>query len=442
MSEDVPLDTSQHDEVRAIEPANQSTGPQTRTQIPMASWYALAVLTVINAFGYMDRMALAILQEAIKVDLHLTDRQLGLLSGLAFAALYATLGVPLARIADRSSRVKLIAACFSLWSVLTCLSGLARNFQQLFLARMGVGVGEAGCLPPGHSLIGDYFPRERRALAVTIFQCGAVLGLSAGLFTIGALGQRLGWRMSLQIVGFAGVPVALLAALTLREPSRPRATQGTTEMAPRALRALLGRPAFVHLAIAISLSTICSSGMSQWFPSFLMRSFGMSMLQVGAWSGSISVVSGVLGLLTGGFLATRLLPRDPRWELWIPAIGYGASTPLFCLMYLSPTAWMALVVKVFAYYLGAVGGGVALAAVQAFAEPHRRATALSLVYFLSSLLGLGMGPYLIGALSDLLAAPLGRQSLRYALLCSCAMLAWAVIHFLLAARRTFRDRVN
>jgi MFS family permease len=413
-----------------------------RTQIPATSWYALAVLIAVNFMGYMDRMALSILQEPIKADLHLSDKQLGLLSGLAFAAFYSTLGIPLARLADRFSRVKLISICLALWSVMTTLSGMTRTFLQLFLARMGVGVGEAGCLAPAHSLISDYFPRERRALAICIFQCGAVAGMSAGLFIVGTLGQHLGWRASLQIAGIMGVPVALLAILTLREPARPPWADGAKEPALQAIGALFRRPALVHLGLAYALSQVCSAGISQWEPSFLVRSFGMSMAQVGAWLGLSSAVSGILGLLTGGVAATWLVRRDPRWELWIPAIALGASTPLFVWMALSPTAWMALVLKGCASYLGAISGGVALAAIQSFAEPHRRATAVSLVIFTSSLLGTGVGPVVIGTLSDLLAPSFGRESLRYALLISCVMLVWSVVHFLLSGRRTLKDRVN
>jgi MFS family permease len=423
-------------------PALRSRDPAARLHVPWVSWYALAILAAMNFFAYVDRSALALLLEPIKAELHLKDRDLGLLSGLAFAALYATVGIPLARVADRSSRVKLVAASLAFWSVMTAVCGLARNFPQLFLARMGVGVGEAGCVTAAHSLISDYFPRERRALAISIFQAGAVVGLSVGLFIVGAIGQTLGWRAALQIVGLAGAPLALLSWLTLREPMRPQAQTPTNEPALQAIGALMRRPAFVHLAVAYALSTICTSSMTQWMPSLLMRSFGMSMAQVGAWSGMASAVGGVLGLLTGGFLATWLAPRDPRWELRLPAITYALYIPLYILMILSPTAVSALLLKTVANFVAAIGGGLAVASVQSFAEPNRRATAVSLVLFLSSMLGMGLGPYLIGALSDILAPSLGRESLRYAMLISCAIVVWSVAHFHLAAKHSTKDRVN
>jgi predicted MFS family arabinose efflux permease len=423
----------------------------------MASWYALALLFLVNMFAYGDRMALAMLQEQIKAELHVTDQQMGLLLGLAFALFYSILGLPLARIADRASRPKMLAVCLVLWSAMTSISGLARNFPQLFIARMGVGVGEAGCLPPAHSLIGDLFPRDRRALAIGIFQSGAVIGLSAGLLAVGLLGERYGWRVSLQVIGLAGLPLGLLLMLTVRDP-RSAPLAGPTdagagqapeprpevkrETARQALAALLGRRAFVHLLLAYSIGSISSFGIIQWVPSFLMRSFGMSMVQVGTWAGLASLISGVGGLLTGGVLVAWLMKRDARWELWLPALAIGASLPMFVLMTLSPVAWLAIILKTLATFLGAIGSGVALAAIQSFAEPHRRATAVSLVFFTSALLGQGLGPFLIGTASDMLAPAFGRESLRYALLLSCSLLIWSVVHYLLAARTSNRDQVN
>jgi MFS family permease len=411
-------------------------------RIPAASWYALGVLTLINLFAYMDRIALTILLQSIKADLHLSDQQLGLLSGLAFALFYATLGIPLAWLADRSSRVRLISFCLATWSLMTTLSGMARNFPQLFFARMGVGIGEAGCLPPAHSVIGDYFPREKRALAISLFNAGAAVGLSGGLFVVGTLAEHHGWRTPLQVIGAVGLPLALLAVLTLREPPRPRLDGDTRESIAQTVGALLRRPAFVHLALAFSIGSIATQGFGQWAPTFLIRSFGMSMGQTGAWIGAISGGGAVIGMLAGGFLASRLIPRDSRWELRLPIIATMIQTPLFVLLLLSPTLSLALTLNALTAISGAFASGIAIAAVQSFAEPHRRATAVSLVMFLMSLLGTGAGPYLVGLISDLLAPRFGQESLRYALLFSSVMLVWATAHFLLANRSASKDRVN
>ena len=387
-------------------------------------------------------MVLAVLLEPIKAELHLSDGQLGLLSGLAFAMLYAILGIPLARLADRASRVKLLAVCLVLWSVMTAATGFAKNFPQLFLARMGVGLGEAGCVPAAHSLIGDYFPPEKRALGISFFQAGGLAGLSAGLLITGVLADHFGWRAALMIVGLSGVPLAILVLFTMREPARRGHVQAAPdEPAFTAIAALLRRPALRHLVMALSIGAFGTYGITQWLPAFFMRSHGLSLTQIGVWSGTAAGIGGILGVMCGGLGATRLIPRDARWELWLPAIAYGGSAPLYALVFLSPTPVIAIVIKVFATFLAASGGGVALSAIQSFAEPNRRATAIALVLFLSSLLGLGLGPLLVGLASDALAPQFGKESLRYALLMSTAALLWAGLHFYLSSRRASQDRV-
>lgn len=412
------------------------------SEVPTAVWYAMALLTVVSFFNYMDRMVLAVLLEPIKAEMGLSDGQLGLLSGLAFALLYATLGLPLARFADRSSRVRLLSACLATWSLMTAATGVAQNFIQLFLARMGVGVGEAGCVPAAHSLIGDYFPPERRAFAVSVFQAGGLAGLSGGLILTGIMAEHLGWRGALITVGLAGGPLALLILFTLREPPRRGAeTVQSAEPGLAAIRALLRRPALVHLILALSIGAFGTYGITQWLPAFFMRSHGLSLTQIGLWSGTAAGIGGILGVMAGGVLATRLLPRDNRWELWLPAIAYGGSAPLYALVLLSPSLAVAIGIKVLATFLAASGGGVALSAIQSFAEPHRRATAIALVLFLSSLLGLGLGPWLVGVVSDALHPQFGSESLRYALLLSTFAMLWAGLHFQLSALRARRDRV-
>lgn len=416
--------------------------PADDARISLGAWYAIAILTAVSFFNYMDRMVLAVLLEPIKAELGLTDGQLGLLSGLAFAAFYATLGIPLARLADRSSRVRLLAACLALWSVMTAATGLARTFGQLFLARVGVGVGEAGCVPAAHSLIGDYLPPARRALGISIFQAGGLAGLSAGLVITGLLADHYGWRAALWIVGLMGTPLALIILFTMKEPPRRgHVAEAAGEPARVAIGALLRRPALRHLVLALSIGAFGTYGLTQWVPAFFIRIHGLSLTQIGLFSGTASGLGGICGVMLGGWLAMRLIPRDPRWELWLPAIAYGGSAPLYAAVFLAPSPWLAIGIKLFATFLAASGGGVALSAIQSFAEPHRRATAISLTLFLSSLLGLGLGPWLVGEASDALAPAFGKESLRYALLMSTGALVWAGLHFLLSARRAVRDRV-
>jgi MFS family permease len=406
-------------------------------------WYTLGVLTLVCIFAYMDRMAPAILLQKIKADLKVSDQALGMLSGLAFALLYSTLGIPLARVADRTSRVRLLAICIGLWSVMTTLSGLARNFTQLFLARIGVGVGEAACLPAAHSLIANVFPRRQRTLAICIFQSGSVIGAGGGLLLIGLLAQHYDWRTSLQIIGAAGVPLSLLILLTLREPARPPQPAAIAgEPARLAISALLGRRAYRHLVVAYGVGAVCMLGFGQWMPAFLIRSFSLSMIEVGAWSGISSLVAGLLGILSGGVLATWLAPRDLRWEMWLPAIAYFLCGTAYVLTFLAATPLQAVAAYSFAGFFSSVGGGIAMASVQSFAEPHRRATAIAIVVFVSSILGAGGGPYMIGVGSDLLAPAFGQESLRYSMLLISSLMLWPIAHFLLAARFAERDRVD
>jgi predicted MFS family arabinose efflux permease len=309
---------------------------------------------------------------------------------------------------------------------------------------MGVGVSEAGCVPAAHSLSGDYLPPERRALGISLFQAGGLAGLSAGLVATGILADNFGWRAALVIVGLSGVPLSLLVLLTLREPIRRGlvADAASGESFGIAISALLRRPALRHLVLALSIGAFGTYGIAQWIAAFFIRVHGLSLTEIGVWSGLSSGAGGVLGVLAGGYLATRLIPRDPRWELWLPAIAYGGSAPLYAAVFLIPAWPAAIAIKFFAVLLAASGGGVALSAVQSFAEPNRRATAVALVLFLSSLLGLGLGPLLVGALSDVLNAKLGAQSLRYALLASTAALLWAGLHFHLASRTARADRIT
>jgi predicted MFS family arabinose efflux permease len=404
--------------------------------------YALSVLTLVSFFNYMDRMVLAVLLEPMRKELHLSDAQLGMLTGLAFAFLYALLGIPLARFADRASRVKLLAACLGLWSLMTAATGLARSFPALFLARMGVGIGEAGCVPAAHSLIGDYFSPERRAMAVSTFQAGALAGVSAGLFAAGMLAEHFGWRNALFIVGLSGLPLGLLVLTTFREPER-RGRDHTlaSEGAFKAIGGLLRRRSLVNLIVAISLGGFGNYGINQWLPSFYVRSFGISLGRVGMLAGMAAGIGGVLGVLCGGVVAMKLIPRDKRWELWLPAIVYSAAAPAYVTSFLNHSLAQAVGINMLATFLVASGGGVALSALQSYSEPNRRALAISLTLFLSSLVGLGLGPLLVGVLSDHLKSALGQESLRYALLCSTLSLVWAGVHFYLASRTADRDRI-
>lgn len=397
--------------------------------------YVLAILTVVSFFNYLDRMVIAILLEPIKRELSLSDSQMGLITGLAFATLYATFGLPLARIADRGARITLMSVCLSIWSVMTALTGLARNFIELFIARMAVGIGEAGCAPAAHSILGDLFPGPRRAFAISVFQAGGALGQSVGLALAGVVAQTYGWRAALVVVGLLGIPLALLLFFTVREPVRGEGhAAASAESTLTTLKALSSRAPLRHLILAISIAAFGSYGMLQWLPAFFMRVHGLSLAEAGGYVGAAKGAAGVLGAVFGGFVLTRLGPRDQRWELWWPMAVFMLS-PLVSLLSLSVDDWrVALGLQMGGAFVGATAGGVMLSAVQTYAEPHRRATALAILMLISSLLGLGVGPVVVGVLSDLLAPTFGVDSLRYALMVIGALPLWAALHFWLAAR--------
>lgn len=400
-----------------------------------APTYALTLLTAICFFNYLDRMVIAILLEPIKLEFDLSDSQMGLIAGFAFAILYAILGLPLARVADRHNRVTLISICLAVWSAMTAITGVVRNFTELFLARMAVGVGEAGCVPAAHSMLGDLYPRERRAFAISVFQAGGVLGQSAGLALAGVFAQLWGWRAALVIVGLLGVPLAILMFFTVREPKRSGGHADTaSESIFVTVKALLARPPLVNTTLAISIAAFGSYGMSQWLPAFFIRSHGLSLSEVGLYSGAVSAVAGVLGTVFGGMALTRLGPRDVRWELWWPMIVFTLF-PMFMLpSFIVPDWKVAFGLQFVAIFIGASGGGVALSALQTYAEPHRRATTIALTLMSSALLGLGLGPVLVGVISDVLAVNSGANSLRYALMITCFMPIWSAVHFWFAAR--------
>ena len=405
--------------------------------------YALGILTAVCFFNYLDRMVIAVLLEPIKQELELSDSQMGLIAGFAFAMLYAVLGLPLARVADRHNRITLISICLAVWSAMTAVTGLVRNFTELFAARMAVGVGEAGCVPAAHSILGDLFPGERRAFAISIFQAGGALGQSAGLALAAVAAQLWGWRVALLIVGLIGMPLALLTFFTVREPARSddhAAMSGDSVFTT--LKALIVRPPLVNTILGIAIAAFGSYGMVQWMPAFFIRSHGLSLAEVGLFIGVIGALGGVLGTVFGGYALTRLGPRDVRWELWWPMIVFGIF-PIFMLpSFLVSDYRVAFGFQFVAFFIGASGGGVALSALQTYAEPNRRAIAVAVTLLMSSLLGLGLGPVVVGVISDVLSPNLGTESLRYALAATCIMPIWSATHFWFAARTSRRWQVS
>ena len=344
---------------------------------------ALALLFLVSFFNYMDRYMLAVLLPAIKADLQLSDTQIGFITGLAFTLFYVTMGIPIARLADRYNRKNIIAIALSFWSAMTALCGVAQNFAQLAVARVLVGVGEAGASPPSHSLIADLFPVEKRARALSVYSLGAPVGILVGFMLGGWITQLYGWRAALFTVGIPGILVALVVYRKLHEPERgaadglaqksetsPRhagldrasgAADGLpqkTEMPPFwfSLKTLMASPTFRHLSVGTGLYTVVWLGVVQWLPSFFTRSFGLEIGAVGTWLAIILSVSQVIGMLLGGWLADRLGATDLRWYVWVPSLAILVSTPMFALTFLTQNPTVAFLSLFLPFMIGGDAG--------------------------------------------------------------------------------------
>ncbi len=412
---------------------------------PRYANYALGLLLGVYIFNFIDRQILSILIESIKDEIELSDAQLGFLGGIAFALFYTFAGIPIARWADRGSRRTIIALSVLIWSLFTAFTGAARNFSMILLARVGVGIGEAGCSPPAHSLISDFFPPERRGTALSIYSLGIPIGASLGTLIGAWVGQAFGWRTAFVVVGVPGILLALLVRMTLREPVRGRAeatapVESDGESVREVLRFMAGLRSFWHLAFAGSLHAFVGYGAAYFVPSFFARVHGMGLAERGSWLAAIGLVA-VVGTYMGGWLGDRLAPRDVRWYLWVPAIATIVGVPIGLGYYLSPNPYVALLM--FGIPAGIAGPmylGPTFAMTQTLVNPHMRATASAILLFLLNLIGLGIGPWFVGYLSDALAPQYGDESLRWALVSIVSIgNAWAAIHYLLAARTLKSD---
>lgn len=389
--------------------------------------YALWMLLIIYTLNFVDRQIVAILAGPIKADLGLSDTQLGLLVGIAFAFFYTLLGIPIARVAERGNRPLIISTAVVVWSGFTALSGLAQNFAQMFLARIGVGVGEAGCTPPAHSLISDYVPPERRASAIAFYSLGVPVGTAVG-FVVGAqIAAHFGWRAAFFAVGVPGVILGLIALFTLKEPRRlgivPEPASGAA--APgfgEALKVLGRRKSYLYAVGAATTISFLGYGHAGFLPQFLARTHEMKLADIGTSMALMTFVAGVLGTLIGGAAADRAAKADTRAYMTIPAIAFVAGAPFFYFAMLTDNLVLCLVALGMPTLLNSVWYGPVYAAVQGLAPVRMRATAVALMLFVVNMVGLGLGPTVIGALSDMLAqrffvAPAGMTG-EFAVLCA------------------------
>ncbi len=385
----------------------------------------LWMLLIVYIFNFLDRQIVNILAEPIKRDLNLSDTQLGLMTGLAFALFYTVLGIPIARFADRptTNRVGLISVALLVWSGMTAICGVAQNFVQLLLARIGVGVGEAGCTPAAHSLIADLTTPETRPAAISFYSLGIPIGGLLGLVLGGQLADAFGWRMAFVVVGLPGVLLAGVVWLLLRDPRMSAAAKDLRNQSAKvepvsakvALREIFGSRAFVLLMVAGSFSAFLSYGKTTWTVIFFQRSHGLTPGETGLWLGLMGGIAGVIGTWLGGWLATRYGRVNRRHVLTAPAIGMLIATPVQFLAFSAGNWTVALATLFLPYVFNSLYLGPTYSSAQGLVRPQVRAVASASMLFAQNLIGLGLGPLFFGILSDVAKPMAGPESVRWVL---------------------------
>lgn len=413
----------------------------------------LGVLIVAYTFNFLDRQILGILAGPIKAELGLTDSQLGLMGGLAFALFYTGLGIPVAWLADRWSRTWIMTGALALWSGFTALCGFATGFWTLFLARMGVGIGEAGGVAPAYSLIADYFPKSQRARALAAYSFGIPIGSALGILFGGLIAHAIDWRAAFIIVGLAGIAFAPIFRLIVKEPRRgaqdepavapvpPLAEQAPAAPPPGAVALLLRKPSFWLISLGAAASSVCGYGVAFWLPSFFERSLGMSLVDRSIFLGIITLVGGVIGVWAGGWLGDRLGPKRPAAYLLVPAAAFLIALPCFFMAIQSKSLALAFVLFIIPQGLNLAWLGPVITAVQHLVPVAQRSVASACFLFVNSLIGLGLGTWYFGAVSDALTPRFGEESLRYAIYSGLAFYLVASALFVIGARRLKHDWV-
>jgi MFS family permease len=410
-------------------------------------YYVLGILVIVYTMNFLDRQILGILAGPIKKELVLTDSQLGLMGGLAFGALYSTMSIPIAWLADRSSRRRIIAWSLGLWSAFTALCGFASSFWQLFGARVGVGIGEAGGVAPSYSMVSDYFPKEQRARALSVYSLGIPIGSGLGILFGGLIAAHINWRYAFIIVGSAGLVLAPLLRTTVKDPPRggSDAETGERPAAPR-FREVFGivtrKPTFWLLAFGAGLSSVCGYGLAFWLPSFFQRSLHLSLVETSWYYGAIALFGGGLGILGGGMLADKLGARSRSAYPLIPAIAFTIALPCFFAAINTSSFWLAFPLYLLPTALNLAWLGPIITSVQHLVPAQMRTTASAMFLLINNLLGIAGGYYYFGAMSDALRPHYGEESLRYAIYSGLGFYVIAALLFLISSRTIKKDWVD
>jgi predicted MFS family arabinose efflux permease len=405
--------------------------------------YVLLMLVLVYTFNFIDRQIVGILAVPIKADLGLSDTQLGLMGGLAFALFYTALGIPVAMLADRYSRTWIMTVALALWSAMTAVCGLAQNFTQLFLARLGVGVGEAGGVAPAWSLIADYFPPHQRARAASIYSFGIPIGSALGIVFGGLIASKIDWRWAFFSVGIAGILLAPIFRLAVREPPRGRYDPVHPDRKPprlgELLRTLANKPSFWLISLGAACSSMMGYGVFFWLPSFFVRSYELTLLEASLYFGAIVLLGGLAGIWAGGWLGDKLGRVRRTRYLVVPAVAFCATVPFFLLALFSPNLALTFALLLVPIAMGLVWLGPVISVIQHLVRPDMRATASAVFLFINNLIGIGLGTWAIGALSDALTQQFGSESLRYSILAGTVFYLLAALLFWLATRSLERD---
>lgn len=409
-------------------------------------WYVLGVLTLVYAVNIADRYSISTLIEPIKAELALSDTSVGFLTGVSLAIFYVTVGIPLATLADRSNRRNMVAIAIGVWSLMTTLCGFTQTFWQLLLARIGVGVGEAGGTPPSTSMLADKFPARDRPMAQTIFAIGASIGAWLGSSFAGQIADAFGWRAALLALGIPGILVALLVWATVKEPKRGQLDGGSVDRRPATLLQTLcfivTQRSLVHLLIGCTVVTFWSWGLMWWTPSFLVRSHGMTVGEAGSTLGPMHLIGGTVCVLITSWLMTRRAAADPCYVARVVAITTFATTIPSLLVYavdqtITAIALLWIFVPIIYLYIGPT-----LGLAQNLVPPGMRAQTMAVLLFTANIANLIIAPQLIGVISDWLAATYGDQSLRWALVLTAPTGFWAAYHYWVAERSLREDTVR
>jgi len=413
---------------------------------PIYRGYVLAVFVLAYSFNFIDRYIMIILQEPIKAEFSLSDTQLGLLTGFAFAMFYVVCGIPLARLADKGNRRSIVSIAVVTWSFMTAISGIVTSYSQLLAARIGVAVGEAGGSPPAHSIISDIFPKGSRATALGIYSIGINLGILFGYLLGGWINEYLGWRMAFIVIGIPGILVGLLVRMTIAEPVRGL-SEGVQQVddAPglkETFRFLWSKRSFRLLALATGVQNLAGYGIDAWVPPYIMRTFDLGTAELGTWMGLMAGFLGGAGTLVGGWLCDKLGRRDLRWYMWLPALSILLTLPFLVATFLVTDVYLALCLYGLPTFLMAIYLAPCIAMSHSMVTLRMRALASAVLFFVLNFIGLGLGPVSLGMASDLLAPVYGQDALRIALIFGSVVFSMGAAALFFRASVFIREEVN